>query len=70
MDMNKANETETVPQLLTVKDLCAIGLSRDVSYSLMHAKGFPAIKIGGKYYVSKTAFIKWLTKHEGREISF
>ena len=54
--------------LLAVKQLRnRLNVSRDRAYSLVHAKGFPAIKIGGRYYVSEEALKKWLVKYEGRE---
>lgn len=54
--------------LLDVKQLRhKLNVSRDTAYSLVHAKGFPAIKIGGRYYVSEEALKKWLIKYEGRE---
>ena len=67
--MSAIAKDETLPQLLTVKDMCAMGFSRDVAYCLMHARGFPSMKIGGKFYVTKTALEKWLNKQEGREFA-
>lgn len=67
MDLSK--EEKTLPQLFTVKDMCEMGFSRDVAYCLMHAHGFPSMKIGGKFYVTKTALEKWLNKQEGREFA-
>ena len=55
--------------LLSVKELQKrLNVSRDLAYSLMHAKGFPSIKIGCRYFVTEEALVKWLTKNEGREI--
>ena len=55
--------------LLSVKELQKqLNVSRDLAYSLMHAKGFPSIKIGCRYFISEEALIKWLSKNEGREI--
>lgn len=65
--MNPVVEKNDLPQLLTVKELCEMGFSRDVSYCLMHAHGFPSMKIGGKFYVTKSALLKWLSKQEGKE---
>ena len=54
--------------LLTVKDLQKeLKLGRDTAYALMHAKGFPSIKIGGRYYVSNDALIRWLEQYEHKE---
>ena len=54
--------------LLDVKQLRnRLNVSRDTAYALVHAKGFPSMKIGGRYYVSEDALKKWLVKYEGRE---
>lgn len=54
--------------LLDVKQLRnRLNVSRDTAYALVHAKGFPSMKIGGRYYVSEEALKKWLVKYEGRE---
>ena len=51
-------------QMLTVKELSEIlHIGRDKAYALMHAKAFPAMKIGGRYYVSKSALEKWVEVH-------
>lgn len=50
--------------LLTVKELQDIlKIGRDKAYALMHAKAFPAIKIGGRYYVSQDALNNWLKQY-------
>ena len=54
--------------LLTVKDIQdTLNIGRDKAYTLVHASGFPSIKIGGRYYVSQEALLKWLNRYEGRE---
>lgn len=55
--------------LLTVKDLQNnLHIGRDRAYGIMKAKGFPAIKIGAKYYVTPEALERWLQKNEGHEV--
>lgn len=50
--------------LLTVKDLIQLlNVGRDTAYALMHSKGFPSMKIGGRYYVSREELLKWLDKY-------
>lgn len=50
--------------LLTVKELKELlKVGRDTAYALMHSSGFPSIKIGGRYYVSKEALDKWLEQY-------
>lgn len=54
--------------LLTVKDLQELlKIGRDTAYSLMHAKGFPSIKLGGRYYVTREELDKWLSKYAYKE---
>lgn len=50
--------------LLTVKDLInLLNVGRDTAYALMHSKGFPSMKIGGRYYVARDELQKWLDKY-------
>ena len=54
--------------LLSVKELqTRLRIGRDKSYALMHSKGFPSIKIGGRYFVEETALSAWLSKYQYRE---
>lgn len=56
--------------LLTVKDLqTVLNVGRDTAYALVHAEGFPAIKIGGRFYVSKVELEKWIAKYSYRAFS-
>lgn len=53
--------------MLTVKDLQKeLKIGRDMAYALMHAKGFPSIKIGGRYFVTEEALAKWLRTYESK----
>ena len=55
--------------MLTVKEIQnELKIGRDRAYSLVRSKGFPAIKIGARFYVTEEALKKWLEKNEGREI--
>ncbi|MBR1851615.1 MAG: helix-turn-helix domain-containing protein [Lachnospiraceae bacterium] len=55
-------------QLLTTKELQKrLGVGRDRAYQLMHSKGFPSIKIGARYYVTKDALTRWLKMYAYRE---
>lgn len=57
-----------MPKLLTTKELQQfLGVSRDLSYQLMRSKGFPAIKLGAKYYVDREQLIIWIERYSGRE---
>ena len=51
--------------MLTVKDLQRIlKIGRDRAYALMKSKGFPSMKLGGRYYVSEEALNRWLMSYE------
>jgi excisionase family DNA binding protein len=53
--------------LLTVKELTQrLHVGRDKAYALMHASGFPAIKIGGRYYVDERALRTWIDKQANK----
>ena len=55
--------------MLTVKDLQNIlKIGRDKAYGLMHAKSFPSIKIGGRYYVQEQALQEWLVKNRYKTV--
>lgn len=52
------------PLLLDVQDLqILLKIGRDKAYALMHASGFPSIKIGGRYFVSQKELKNWLEKY-------
>lgn len=43
-----------LPELMTIKELQSyLGVGKDKAYALVKSKSFPALKIGGKYYVIK-----------------
>ncbi len=66
--MNSKLDIPDTSLLLSVKGLQnRLGIGRDLAYSLMHASGFPAIKIGSRYFVTEDALEKWLRRYEGRE---
>lgn len=54
--------------LLSTKELqTELGIGRDRAYGLMHASGFPSIKIGGRYYVAPEELQKWIQRYTYRE---
>ena len=55
------------PELMTVKELQSyLGIGKDKAYALVKSKSFPALKIGGRYYVIKTDFVSWLERQTGK----
>ena len=55
-------------KLFTVKNLCEMGIGRDKAYQLMHSSTFPAIKIGGRYYVTEDALQEWMKRHQYKKV--
>ena len=52
-----------LPELMTIKELQSyLGVGKDKAYALVKSKSFPALKVGGRYYVIKPDFIVWLGK--------
>ena len=43
-----------------------LGVGKDKAYELVKNKLFPAMKIGGRYYVIKQDFVSWLERQMGR----
>ncbi len=57
-------------EMLTVKELQAIfKCSHNKVYQIIAIKGFPVIKIGKQYYVSKNDLELWINKNRGNEIA-
>ena len=55
--------------LLNAKDVQSrLGVSRDCAYRLFHAKAFPSIKLGGRYYVEEKKHQDFLDKYAHKEI--
>ena len=56
-------------ELLTVKDLQkTLKIGRDMAYGLMHSKAFPAIKLGGRYFVEEEALKEWVQKNRYKKV--
>lgn len=52
-----------LPELMTIKELQHyLGIGKDKAYKLAKSKSFPALKIGGRYYLIKADFAVWLAK--------
>lgn len=52
---------DQLPIMLNADQLAQVlGISRAGAYQLMHAKGFPTVKIGKRMIVPKQELIAWL----------
>jgi len=57
-----------LPELMSVKELQSyLGIGKDKAYALVKSKSFPALKLGGRYYVIKPDFVSWLEKQIGKK---
>lgn len=56
-----------LPELMTIKELQSyLGIGKDKAYLLVKSKSFPALKVGGRYYIIKTGFVVWLERQKGK----
>lgn len=54
---------------LTVKELCEqLQISRNFAYKLIATKGFPAVRIGKRYRISRQGLIDWTKQNAGSQI--
>lgn len=57
--------TQDTLSVLSAKELAQVlHLGRDKAYALIKSKGFPSIKLGGRYLVTRKALDEWLRKYE------
>ena len=42
-----------------------LGISPSSSYALLHSKGFPTLRVGGRMAVPGNQFIAWVEQHTG-----
>ena len=42
-----------------------LGISTSNSYALLHSKGFPTLRVGGRMVVPRDQFIAWVEQHTG-----
>ena len=54
---------DQLPLTLNADEIAAVlGISRANTYTLMHAKDFPTLRIGKRMIVPKEQFILWMNK--------
>ena len=62
--MIKSNKIEDLPFSLKAEEVAIVlGISRAGAYNLIKSKGFPCIKIGGRYVVPKDKLLEWIDKN-------
>lgn len=58
-----------LPLFLTVKDVQRLlRISEVTAYNLMHADGFPSMRIGRSYRISREEFLHWVESTSGHTI--
>ena len=55
-------ERTDYPQLMSAKDLQAIGLSRPMVYRLLNREDLPVVIIGRRRLMNRDRFFEWLDK--------
>ena len=61
MDKSVLREKE----LLSAKDLQTMGVGRGMAYSLLNRSDMPVVIIGGRKFMHKGLFMKWLERKAG-----
>ena len=61
MRESKYKSYEELPLMLSAPEV--LGISRAGAYDLVHADGFPHLKLGNRILVPKDKFIKWINDH-------
>lgn len=51
---------ETLPMLISVKDVAKLGISKTTFYRLTHMSALPVIIIGSRRYLHRDRFYEWL----------
>ncbi len=50
-----------------VEDIMRIlGIGKNTAYKLMQSAGFPATKLGRKYFITEEEFSRWLERNAGK----
>jgi len=61
-------EWHDLPAVFGAKELAEfLGVERGAAYELCRRKGFPALKVGKKYRISREAFRRWFEEQALKE---
>ena len=53
----------------TIEQFCkAANIARPTAYGLIHADGFPVVRVGAKYIIPRRAAQEWLESRIGKQI--
>lgn len=57
---------EEMPLMLSVPEAAAVlRISRAGMYELVHADGFPSLKLGSRIVIPRDQFADWIQEHTG-----
>ena len=66
MKVSQFKDYSELPLFLNADTVAkALGVSPSSGYELMHAPGFPILKIGSRMVVPKEKFIQWVEQNIG-----
>ena len=54
----------SIPEILSAKDLQDMGFSRSMSYALFNREDIPVIRIGKRKFIRRERFMEWLVELE------
>lgn len=55
--------------MFSINEFCRMSeLSRPTVYALLHAEGFPALRVGRRWVIPARAAEAWLEKNIGRQV--
>ena len=65
-----SNQNQEDYSVMSAKELAGrLHIGRDKAYALIKSKGFPSIKLGGRYIVTSKALNEWLERYEYKSFS-
>ena len=69
MKENFYKSYDELPLMLSVQEIAKVlGISKTSAYDLVRSKGFPVLKIGSRFVVSKDKFREWVEQNTGGSI--
>lgn len=59
--------TSELPELLSERDRTAFGIARTMWYELLNRDDMPIVQIGGRKFIHRDLFRKWLEEQATRK---
>ena len=58
------NRKNSIPEILSAKDLQDMGFSRSMSYALFNREEIPVIRIGKRKFIRRAKLLEWPAEQE------